>query len=428
MNDPELKRTAVALLRRFKGATFTFGLDCADRAGPFAAALGRRALLVANTSVWLRAAREIVSRSLETAGVEILAVAAGAQPNAPYEDVFRLRAAIETARPEVLVGLGGGSTLDALKAAAVLAALTPGRDDLEPFFGTGLVTAAVRDRGARILPLLAVQTAASSASHLTQYSNATNRATGQKKLIIDEAIVPARAVFDYRHSVSMSPEMTRDGANDGISHCFEVYLGAPAERLETIEPIALTGIELIVSSLPRAVADGSDLEARERIGLGTDLGGYAIMVGGTNGAHLNSFSLVDLMPHGRACAVLNPYYAVFFAPAVERQLRAVGAIYRRAGYLDAGVERLRGRDLGVAVARAMQRMNRAIGFPTTLGEIPGFREEHVRRALAAAKNPQLVSKLQQMPVPLTAEGVDRYMGSVLAAATDGDFDRIELMD
>lgn len=421
----DLTRTARALLNRFKGAAYAFGPDCVERAGPFAAELGRRALVVANPSDWLRPAREAVLQALAGAGVEALGPVAGARPNSPYEDVFRLRAEIEAHRPDMLVAIGAGSTIDAVKAAAVLAALTPGRNDLEPFFGAGLVTAAAPRAGARVPPIVAVQTAASSAAHLTKYANVTDRTTGQKKLIIDEAIIPARAVFDYRHSVSMSPELTRDGGNDGISHCLEVYLGARPETIETIEPIALTGIELIVSSLPPAVANGADLAARERLGLGTDLGGYAIMVGGTNGAHLNSFSFVDVLPHGRACAVLNPYYVVFFAPTVERQLRAVGAIYRRAGYAEDDIERLRGRALGVAVARAMQRMNRAIGFPTRLDEIPGFGDEQIRRALAAAKNPQLASKLQQMPVPLSADGVDRYMGAVLAAARTGDFERIE---
>lgn len=425
MKDAELRARAVELLRRFKGESYAFGTGALERVGPLAAGLGGRALLAANDSAWLRPAAETVRRALSAAGARIAATTGGARPNSPYEDVFRLRAAIEAAQPDFVVGLGGGSTLDALKAAVVLAALTPGRDDLEPFFGTGLVTAAARRLGARVPPILAVQTAASSASHLTKYANVTNMAAGQKKLIIDEALTPARAVFDYRLSATMSPELTRDGALDGISHNLEVYLGARGALLEKVEPIALTGIELIVTNLPRALADGNDERAREGLGLGTDLGGYAIMTGGTNGAHLNSFSLVDLLPHGRACALLNPYYVVFFAPAVERQLRAVGAIYRRAGHLEEDVERLSGRALGAAVARAMQRMHRAIGFPTRLRDVPGFREEHIRRALAAAKNPQLVSKLQQMPVPMTAADVDRRMGSVLAAAAEGDFDLIE---
>jgi alcohol dehydrogenase len=66
-----------------------------------------------------------------------------------------------------------------------------------------------------------------------------------------------------------------------------------------------------------------------------------------------------------------------------------------------------------------------IGFPTRLGEVEGFSEEHINRALTAAKNPQLKMKLQNMPVPLTAEMVDEYMGPVLEAARDGNLNAIK---
>jgi alcohol dehydrogenase len=74
----------------------------------------------------------------------------------------------------------------------------------------------------------------------------------------------------------------------------------------------------------------------------------------------------------------------------------------------------------VAVAEAMFELARRIGFPTRLSEVEGFEEEHIERALAAAKNPQLRMKLENMPVPLTAEMVDEYMGPVLEAARNGD--------
>jgi alcohol dehydrogenase len=154
--------------------------------------------------------------------------------------------------------------------------------------------------------------------------------------------------------------------------------------------------------------------------LATDLGGYAIMLGGTNGGHLTSFSLVDILSHGRACAMMNPYYTVFFAPAIVDSLRMVGKIYQDAGLTTAGVESLSGRELGVAVAEAMLEFSRRIGFPTRLSEVEGFSQAHIERALTAAKNPQLKMKLQNMPVPLTAEMVDEYMGPVLEAARDGD--------
>jgi alcohol dehydrogenase class IV len=218
--------------------------------------------------------------------------------------------------------------------------------------------------------------------------------------------------------------VTVDGALDAIAHCFEVYAGLAADKRALAAEIARHAIGLAVSYAPRLVAEPGDLEAREAIGLATDLGGYAIMVGGTNGAHLTSFSLVDVASHGTACGIMNPYYAVFFAPAIEEQLRLVGGIFRDGGFLPTGLDGLSGRELGLAVARGMVAFSRAIGAPTTLSELSGFTEGHIAKALAAAKNPQLEMKLRNMPVPLAASAVDEYMGPILRAAATGDFSLI----
>jgi len=188
--------------------------------------------------------------------------------------------------------------------------------------------------------------------------------------------------------------------------------------------VAETGIGLVVNHLEDAIEHPRSEEARTALGLATDLGGYAIMIGGTNGGHLTSFSLVDVTSHGRACAVMNPYYTVFFAPAIEPALRVVGKVYKDAGLTDADLEALSGRALGEAVAEAMFELSRRIGFPTTLSELPGFTEGHIDRALEAAKNPQLRMKLENMPIPMTADMIDPYMGPVLEAARTGDVGRI----
>ncbi len=106
----------------------------------------------------------------------------------------------------------------------------------------------------------------------------------------------------------------------------------------TIEPVAVECIRLVVNYLPAVLAVPHDPEGRMALGLATDLGGYCIMLGGTNGAHLTSFSLVDILSHGRACGMLNPYYTVFFAPAIETPLKVVGRIYQQAGYTRADIE------------------------------------------------------------------------------------------
>ncbi len=410
------------LLRQFTGDRYVHGMGLLWHVGELTASLGRSAALVRSSfpggESYLRTVRE----ALVAAGVELIAEVEGPAPNAPTEDLLRVAAALDAQPPDVVVSFGGGSTIDVTKAATVLHALG---GDIEGYFGTGLVAAALADQGKRLVPHVAIQTAASSAAHLTKYSNITNIETGQKKLIVDDAIIPQQPVFDYTVTFGAPAGLTADGAVDGISHALEVLysvVGKPGYEL--VEEVAREAISLVVTFLPRVMAHPSDAEGREALGLATDLGGYAIMLGGTNGAHLTSFSLVDVMPHGRACFLMNPYYTVFFAPAIQRPLKVVGRIFQDAGYLEGHVDGLDGRPLAEAVARAMIAFGAAVGLPTKLADVEGFTEAHIVRALEAAKSPQLRMKLENMPVPLTPELVDDTMGTVLWAAVDGDLTKI----
>ena len=428
------------LLRAWKGDSYVFGRGVLDQVGGLARRHGKTALLVCNTT-YMKAVADRVAASLEAAGLSLAGglIVPDAGPNAPREDVYRIESYILHFRPDCVVAVGGGSTIDACKAACLLAGLgashTP---EIEAYFGTGLVTAALAATAlaatvpgatghARdpLVPLIAVQTSASSGAHLTKYSNVTDPAAGQKKLIVDEAIIPVESLFDYDVTASMPLSVTIDGALDAIAHCFEVYTGIPLEKRTLAADIALNAIELAVSYGPRVTRNPADMEAREAIGMATDLGGYAIMVGGTNGAHLTSFSLVDIAGHGTACGIMNPYYAVFFAPAIEEQLRSVGGIFKKYGYIADDLERLGGRELGLAVARGMVAFGKALGAPTRLSELKGFSEAHIEKALAAAKNPQLEMKLKNMPVPLGVDMVDEFMGPILRAAAGGDFGLIK---
>jgi alcohol dehydrogenase class IV len=420
MSDFEKAR---GLIRGFKGDKYAFGAGTLTCTGELAAQLGKSAAVIYAVYPGVEQMVDQVKSSLGSAGVTVLGEFIGAAPNAPREDVFRLGDQVTELKPDVIVVIGGGSTIDAAKAASVLATLG---GPIDRYFGTAMVTDALNSSGKKLIPAVAVQTASSSGAHLTKYSNITDLKTGQKKLIVDEAIVPPRAVFQYDITTSMPPGFTADGALDGIAHLIEVLYGAVSQDFyEKAAEVAAVGVKLIVHHVERAVAAPTDLEAREALGLGTDLGGYAIMIGGTNGGHLTSFSLVDILSHGRACAITNPYYTVFFAPAIEKPLRLLGRIYKDAGLTQADIDSLSGRELGVAVAEAMIALSKRIGFPATLGEVEGLTDVHIERALTAAKDPQLKMKLQNMPVPLTAEMVDEYMGPILEAAKDGDLSRIK---
>ncbi len=414
---------ARALLNEFKGDAYLFGTGILCDLGKRVVDIGNKAALIRSTFRGIDNFVGIIKDSLHFSGVELVAEIKGAKPNCPREDLFRITEELRAADPDVVISFGGGSTIDAAKAAEVLATLGGQIDD---YFGVGLVTDAMKERDTSFAPHVAIQTAASSAAHLTKYSNITDVSTGQKKLIVDDAIVPAHPVFDYEVTYNAPESLTLDGAFDGIAHALEVLYGVVGKPLYSkVEEVAGTCISLVVKYLPVVMKNPKDEESREALCLATDLGGYAIMIGGTNGGHLSSFSLVDILTHGRACALMNPYYTVFFAPAIQEPLRLIGRIYQNAGLTKADLNNLQGRDLGFAVAEAMFELAHRIGFPTRLCEVDGFSQEHIDRALAAAKNPQLKMKLQNMPVPLTAEMVDEYMGSVLEAARDGNLNAIK---
>lgn len=423
----EYKATAVRLLREWQGGRYIFGRGVFQKLGGLTAALGKRVLLIASGS---RRGRELAASAgvlLRRAGCELLTEEApeGGAPNSPTEDVFRLAAAYRELKPEVIVVIGGGSAIDAAKAANIVAAL----EDIfgkttDPYCGSGLVSELLNKYNRKLTPLVAVETAASSGTHLTCYANVTYMEKAQKKVIIDPAVVPAAALFDYDLTATTPLSVTIDGALDAIAHTYEVYCGARPAVMELTKALFETALPLVLEAMPRLLKDPQDGEARELLGLASDLGGYAIMAGSTSGGHLTSFSLVGLVHHGTACGIMNPYYTIYYAPNIPEQLESAAEILSRFGYLERGLNEENCYEKALRVAEAMLRFNRAIGAPVSLGEIPGFHDGVVRKIIEAAKDPQLAMKLAGMPVPMTGDQVDERMTPIIHAAASGDLNQL----
>ena len=423
----DCREKAYSILRNWKSGSYVFGVDCIGETGHMTACFGKNVLVVANTS-HTRDTVEAVLTSLKKENLTILSDCPipGARPNSPKEDAYRIAEAIVRFRPDCVVIIGGGSTIDACKAAAVIAA---SGQEIDVFFGNGKVSDHLKQTGKTLVPIVAVQTAASSGSHLTKYANITDTAAGQKKLIVDPAVVPVRQLFDYRTSCSMPPSVTVDGALDALAHTIESFWGASVEKYGKLMEICTTAVPLVLGSAKRAIDNPNDIEAREALGLATDLGGYAIMVGGTSGGHLTSFSLVDCISHGTACGLMNPYYGVFYSRAIQPQMHILYDLFREYGFISGSGPEPEGRTLSTAVAQAMMNFSASIGAPVKLTDIPSFKQEiHIPRALSAAKDPNLKMKLLNMPVPLSADNIDPYMGPILLAACKGDLSKVREMD
>ncbi len=418
----ENRKKAETLISSYKKGSYAFGIGALDSLGKYISEFGRDTLLVVSKNAWAKKLRQDVYKCIKDAGIHVVDEISSPRPNSPLEDVLRAAEAIEKTKPASITCVGGGSAIDALKAANVLATFG---EPLDSFYGIGNVKKASMRHHKGLFPFIAVQVTSGSGSHLSKYSNITDFSKGEKKLIIDDMVIPDRAVFDYQYTSTMGLDVTMDGAMDGLAHSLEVYYGYPegAKDFELVEQVCLTSIEMVMEALPRLIKDLENIELRSDIGLATDLGGYAIMLHGTSGPHLNSFAFVDILSHGRACSILTPYYTVFFAPNIENKLRKIAHIYKK--YMASDASRLNARDLGLAVASAMLEFSMEVGFPTKLKNVKGFDDRYIDKAIEMAKNPVLRSKLENMPVKMDVGDVDRYMGRVLLAAKKGDIEMVE---
>jgi len=224
MDKNQLKKEAYELIRGFKGENYSFGLNVLDTVGQHVEKCGKSALVIANTKLHEQIINRILN-SLEKYQITIAGekIFPNAKPNTPREDVYRLESYILHFKPDCIVVVGGGSSIDAAKIANVLASLGVYSPEIDTYLGAGLVTEGLKQTGKKLFPLVAVEMAASSGSHLTRYAVVTDSVAGQKKLIVDDAIIPNRAVFDYTVTTTAPIDLTIDGAMDGLSHCLESF-------------------------------------------------------------------------------------------------------------------------------------------------------------------------------------------------------------
>ncbi len=201
----------------------------------------------------------------------------------------------------LVIGLGGGSPMDVAKAAAILPA---NGGKISPLLGRGMI----KKPG---VPLCLIPTTSGTGSEATQAIVVDDPESGTKKAIWDRHVIPRVVIVDPNLTIGMPASLTADTGLDALVHGIEAYTA------RTTNPIAQTYargcIRLIARHLPRAVQDGSDLEARSGMSLAATLGGLAISNGGLGAIHGLAYPLdtVKHIPHGRTVAIMAPWVVDF---------------------------------------------------------------------------------------------------------------------
>ena len=238
------------------------------------------------------------------------------------DDVARIIEALNQSKCSEVVAIGGGSVIDAAKAA--WAAYQTGMDVSE-LFGSGRITE--KFPGKEFKRVIAVPTTAGTGSEVTPYSNIVDRAAGVKRLIADKQIVPRMALIDPYYGRSMPDSLTAATALDALTHNIESLLNIHAPETEAAtNRNAVYAIRLIKDNLPLVFRDPNDVNVRERLFAASTIGGMQIADRPTSLPHLGSFSFYGKVPHGIAASMLLPpfwrYYLAEKAVAERTTLLA----------------------------------------------------------------------------------------------------------
>lgn len=289
------------------------------------------------------------------------------EPDVPNLD--KLVALATAAKPDLIVGFGGGSAMDLAKLAAVL----PGSGQtIFDVAGAGRT----RKRGCA---LVQVPTTAGTGSEAGTRALVTDPATHNKLAVESLDMLADLAVVDPDLTLSVPPALTAATGVDALAHCVEAFTNRKAHPL--IDFYALEGIRLVGAHLARAVSDGADREARSALALASLYGGFCLGPVNTAGGHALSYPLGTRfrVPHGAANAVIFPHVLAFNAPSVPDKTRRILAAL---GLPDSTEE--------AAVRAAACRFCDALGIEMRLarlgvaeGDLPAMAEEAfaIRRLL-----------------------------------------------
>ena len=307
-----------------------YGAGCLSALGGCALP-GRKALLV--TSAGQSAKRHgylgRVEEQLTQAGVRAV-LYDQITPNPTKAEVMAGAALCRKEGCDFVLGLGGGSSIDAAKAISVMAR-NPGDYWDYVSGGTGKGKAVPNAP----LPVVAVTTTAGTGTEADPWTVTTNEETQEKIGFGYEKTFPVLSVVDPELMVSVPPRLTAYQGFDALFHSTEGYLNRTASPISDL--MALEAIRLIGKSLPRAVRDGADLEARGDVALANTLSGMVETLSGCISEHSIAHAMSAYhpkLPHGAALiAISKAYYQKLIRLGACRERMA--AMARALGKSDA---------------------------------------------------------------------------------------------
>jgi alcohol dehydrogenase class IV len=339
------------------------GVGAVDETGTYASLYGSKALVVASEVIFDIHGDRVVE-ILEAAGVET-ATFTEVRPDPTVENV---RAAYEVWAAEscdVIVTLGGGSSIDTGKSVGILAT---NDGDIREF---GVDKAGYEGVPNPIPPLIAVNTTAGTGSETTRTAVLTDESTSTKFIVVSENLVPTVAIEDPELTVSLPKSHTAFTGIDALTHAIEAF--GSVKSYSVTDEYAREAMHRIVDSLVTAWANGDDIEARTEMLIGQFKAGKAFGNSSVALVHGMARPLGAQLhvPHGLANGLILPYVVEFSQMAKPAKYAEVARIL---GVADADEpDRVAARKASDGVEQLCEDIS-LTGYLEDFGEVPSRAE------------------------------------------------------
>lgn len=293
-----------------------FGRGKVGKIGEISSSYGKKALVVTGTTSTKKSGLlDRVLNSLTDCGIENTVFDKVTQ-NPLTDTVYEGVALARKNHCDMIIGLGGGSVMDAAKSIA-FCCVNDG-DVSDYIFGN--------KHGKGSLPILLIPTTCGTGSEGNQIAVLTNPETKDKKALYTMQIMPSVSIVDPELMMTMPKHVLSSVGFDAFTHALEAYTSKKANPLTDVQ--ALLAIKLITENLPKLMSDYSNYGAWEAVSLAATLGGMVIGAAGVSAAHGMEHPASGLknIVHGKGLAALTPFIVERLAPALPNKFAEVSKL------------------------------------------------------------------------------------------------------
>ena len=329
----------------------------------------------------------VAEKVAKASGIEKVSYFSDIEPNPSCQTVDNATKVARENEVDVVIGLGGGSALDASK---MVACLVDNEGSIFDYYSGG--TREIKDRKAK---LICIPTTSGTGSEVTNIGVYTNKNTGIKMPFASPYFWPDIALIDPKLTYTLPKNITASTGMDAFTHAIEAYWSINSNPIS--DSMAVSVIKTILENIERACIEPENGEARKNMAFASVTAGIAFSQTKTTGIHAVSFPLTTDFgaSHGLACSITLPAFMKLVYPENKEKMNQLLYMLNIASMED--------------FVSKVETIMKKIGLPTRLSEL-NVKEEDLERIVKISMKAPLIAFT---PAKIDAEILYNLLKSIL---------------